>query len=127
MDDSTFCKIPFPINNIQVLLWTGKNENTAICSFIDSLTNQEFDKVARVVAQIDNMPHRYRHPEKFKILDGDIWEIKADNIRLACFWSLHDLIVFYGFRKKSQKWPRNDLSNMKGLFVSCKKDVDSKE
>jgi len=66
-----------------------------------------------VIRQIDSAPISYSHEHNFKLLEDKVWEFKfvSQRIRLASIWDPKPkhLVVFYGFEKKSQKWPKVPL------------------
>ena len=70
-----------------------------------------------VIRQIDSAPISYSHEHNFKLLEDKVWKFKfvSQRIRLASIWDPKPkhLVVFYGFEKKSQKWPKVHLENMR--------------
>ena len=103
--------------------------NCPIEEFLDSLSDQQAQKVTwvlRLVERIDIVPIQY-----LKKLDGteDIWEIRAqfggNNYRLLGFFDGGRLIILTnGFSKKTQKTPMNEIEKairiMKEYFESKK-------
>jgi hypothetical protein len=78
------------------------------------------------IRQIDSAPMTYSHEYNFKLLEDKVWEIKfvSQSIRLACIWDSRpkNLVVFYGFEKKSQKWPKVHLENMRTQMAKYLKE-----
>ncbi len=72
-------------------------------------------KLVAVLKAINTKPLTYSHDEKFKRLERRVWEIKIGQIRLACVWDPKpiNLIAVYGFNKKTDRWPRRHLKNMR--------------
>jgi phage-related protein len=73
--------------------------------FIKSLTEPERLKIAHVLKQLLDTG-RVWNVERFKKLEGQIWEIKADHNRLLCFQSGKCWVLTNGFRKDTQKTNR---------------------
>ncbi len=73
------------------------------------------DKLIAVLRAIDTRPLTYSHGEKFKRLEKGVWEIKIGQIRLACVWDPKplNLIAVYGFNKKTDKWPKQHMKNIR--------------
>ena len=88
------------LSNICFLIWGSESARTQVYSFIDDMKDSELDKLESLLMAIDTKPHVFQHEHKFKKLEGDIWEIKIHQIRIACYWKGNDLIAFYGIRKK---------------------------
>jgi len=104
--------------NFWFVIDEGEEHKTEIYRFIDGLTLDEWKKIVRVLDAINTNPMTYTHPEKFKPLEGKIWEIKQHEIRIACYWQIRGelLVGIYGLRKKVNKWPKNEMDNAKGWY-----------
>ena len=84
-------------------------------AFLDTLPGKDAQKVTwvlRLVEEIERPPESY-----FKKLvnTDDIWEVRArigrNAYRLLCFHHQERLVVLTnGFRKKTQKTPRNEIT-----------------
>ena len=88
---------------------------------------RNLDKLVAVLQAINTRPLTYSHYEKFKRLERGVWEIKIKQIRLACVWDpkpLH-LIAVYGFNKKTDRWPRQHLENMRKQRIAWCREGDS--
>ncbi len=90
---------------------------TQAYKFLDQeLENDKIsNKLESVLRAIDTNPKGYTHPQKFKHLEKDVWEIKIKSLRIACVWDpkADYLIGIYAFNKRSNKWPKQDLENMR--------------
>jgi hypothetical protein len=116
--------------------WTGKNVKFHLFSkengrsqIIDllkkDLTEILSKKLISALKAIDNEPLMFSHEQKFKPLEGEVWEIKFGQWRIACLWDPkpYKLIGFYAYIKQRQDWPKTELQNMryqKELYLSSK-------
>lgn len=50
-----------------------------------------------------------KNGQKFKRLDGPIWEFKAHQIRIPCFQDGSAWVLTHGFIKKSDRAPRSEI------------------
>ncbi len=81
-----------------------------------------------VLKAINTKPLTYSHDEKFKRLERRVWEIKIGQIRLACVWDPKpiNLVAIYGFNKKTDRWPKQHLENMRqqrDLYFRVRKQI----
>jgi hypothetical protein len=89
------------------------------------MKDSELDKLESLLMAIDTKPHVFQHEQKFKKLEGDIWEIKIHQIWITCYWKGNDLIAFYGIRKKTTQWSKKDLQQARKQFVGAKADLEN--
>ena len=83
--------------------------------FIDTLPQAEQKKIIALLkrAADHGLP---KNEEKFKKLQDDLFEFKADQVRLICFFDKGKLIILtHGFLKKSQKTPKTEVEKAKRL------------
>lgn len=97
---------------------TEAGKQTKVFEFVCKNFNKQIvKKLTHTLNAIDSDPMRFSHEQKFKHLEGDVWEIKflKEGIRIACLWENDKslLIGFYAFKKESNKWPPNELVNMR--------------
>ena len=96
--------------------------------FIDSMEEEEKIKILALFDLLGNERGRILNGEKFKKLDGDIYEFKSSQIRLACFTGKgYSYNLIYGFRKKDNKWPKKHLSNMKRNHRTFKEEEEKQK
>lgn len=74
--------------------------------FINSLTPDEKLKFAQILQQLLDTGKVW-NVERFKKLEGPIWEMKAYHNRLLCFKSGNCWVLTNGFRKDTQKTKRS--------------------
>ena len=90
---------------------------TQVYKYLDNrLTDKLISKkIISILNAINSDPIRYVHPQKFKHLEDDVWEIKIKSLRIACIWDTkpHSLIAIYAFDKKQNRWPKQELINMR--------------
>lgn len=60
-----------------------------------------FDRMAQT-GKINNR-------EKFKKVEGDIFEFKKFQIRIGCFQVTRTWFLTHGFTKKQDHWPKSEL------------------
>ena len=100
-------------------LWVYGTEHykTQVYQFLEEHQEKIQKRLEVVIRQIDSAPMTYSHEHNFKHLEDKVWELKfvSQSIRCACIWDpkAKHLVVFYGFEKKSQKWPKVHLENMR--------------
>lgn len=100
------------INQVSFLVWGNSFQNTKIYKFMDKkLDKKNIDKIIGVLGYIDQTFPTCSHEKKFKHLVDDLWEIKSEQIRIACIWENTSLIALYGIIKKRDAWPNQELKN----------------
>lgn len=113
--------------NYRFRVYGTETLNTQVRNFLDSILVDKkiMRKLIAVLNAINTDPLLYSHEEKFKHLEKDVWEIKINSIRIACLWDKkpHNLIAFYGFKKKRQKWSTNNLDAMRSEKLKYKRSV----
>lgn len=77
--------------------------------FINQLEQGEQAKIISLLEYTGNYgPPKNR--EKFKKLEGAIWEFKSYQVRLLCFFDTGAvIIVTHGFRKKQTRTPKGEI------------------
>jgi len=53
---------------------------------------------------------RIDNRQKFKKVDGEIFEFKCFQIRIGCFQQGRTWFLTHGFVKKQDKWPKSELA-----------------
>ena len=100
---------------------------TQILEFLDVVLEDEKEqkKVLSILEAINSNPMQYCHNEKFKPLEGKVWEIKSKQLRIACIWypKPKKLVAIYGFMKKTDKWPKKHLDNMRTQYDAYLKEM----
>jgi hypothetical protein len=88
-----------------------------LSSYLDGRTNK---KLVSVLNAINTDPLMYSHEQKFKHLEGDVWEIKIKSLRIACTWDPkpRNLIAVYAMIKDRPKWSKQDIENMRKQLAS---------
>jgi phage-related protein len=76
--------------------------------FVKNLTQAEQIKLSHVLQRLIDTGKVWNE-EKFKKLEGAIWEIKADHNRLLCFNHKNCWFLTNGFKKDSQKTKRTHI------------------
>lgn len=57
--------------------------------------------------------------EKFKKIGGDLYEFKAGQLRMPCFFdSKNRIVVTHGFRKKADDIPPSEITRAEGVSES---------
>ncbi|ORC35745.1 hypothetical protein B4O97_08900 [Marispirochaeta aestuarii] len=104
-------------DNFGFRVFGKENATTQVYEFMDrEFGNEKYrKKLISVLNAINSNPMFYSHPEKFKPVEDDVWEIKIKPYRIACIWDSkpYNLVAVYGFKKDKRKWPKKDLENMR--------------
>ncbi len=83
--------------------------------YINALQPSDQDRIESLLERtVDHgLPH---NEEKFKKLEGKLFEFKSHQDRLLCFFHGRGvLIVTHGYRKKQDKAPRSEIKRAKAL------------
>lgn len=78
--------------------------------FLESseVTDTEQARIERVCKQLAQVG-RVNNRELFRKEDGEIWGIKAHQIRIGAFQVGRTWFLTHGFRKKQDRWPPAEL------------------
>ncbi|MCY4644616.1 MAG: type II toxin-antitoxin system RelE/ParE family toxin [Bacteriovoracales bacterium] len=97
--------------------------------FIDGLTEEEQNLIMALLNLLGDQKGRLS-TIKYKCLNinicGMVYEFKIRQIRIACFTRPdYNYNLIYGFKKKTNQWPKKHMSNMR---ANCKlfKEVEEK-
>lgn len=84
------------------------------------------NKLTGVLQAINTNPLIYQHQEKFKRIEGEVWEVKIHAVRIACVWDKKpdSLVAIYAFDKKSDKWKKKDLIKMRNEKAKYERQGD---
>jgi|ERR1035437_1378762 hypothetical protein len=85
-----------------------KNGSRPAEDFIRGLNNADKPKVAHLFMVIA-ATGVIRNPQKFKKLEGKIFEFKSHQIRIACFQVRHTWFLTNGFFKDQDDWPSGEV------------------
>ncbi|MBI5289956.1 MAG: type II toxin-antitoxin system RelE/ParE family toxin [Chloroflexi bacterium] len=102
--------------HVQIIVRNGRSE---VADFIDGLPiriQQKLTVLVERIAESQNGPFDIRNDQKFKRLEENLYELKADYVRLLCF--LHGnrvIIVTNGFLKKTRRAPSQELARARTL------------
>ena len=80
-----------------------------VTEFIDSLEETDQKKIIALLSYTaeNGTPS---NPEKFRKLEGGIWEFKSHQVRILCFFDKGRIIIMtHGFLKKRGKTPRGEI------------------
>jgi hypothetical protein len=83
--------------------------------FVKGLTEAEQVKLSRILQKLIDTGKVWNE-EKFKHLDGPIYEMKSDENRLLCFQTGNCWVLTNGFKKDSQKTWRNYIALAKTIM-----------
>lgn len=99
----------------KIIFFISESGDSPIADFLDELSSRQAQKltwVMQLVEELEKIPKQY-----FKKLTNtdDIWEIRAqlgsDIFRVLGFFDdEHQFIVTNGFKKKTEKTPKNEIS-----------------
>jgi len=94
-------------------VWLLTNEEENRCraeEFLMGLQTGDFNKLLPIMKRVDTNPS-YRHQERFKHLQGPVFEFKSHRHRLFCFQTDRGFICTDGMKK--QKNNRTRVSDTK--------------
>lgn len=98
-------------------LWGTEKRPTDVFKYVErSFDEKEGNRLATILEMINTSPYTFQHPYKFKQLESDVWELKfRSGNRIACIWENDHtcLVGFYGFMKKDDKWPKDQMRRMR--------------
>lgn len=87
--------------------------------FIDELERPTIAKLWRMIGLLDNYRHRLTMPYS-KMVDRNLYELRVkgkQEVRIMYTFKDDDIILFYGFIKKSQKIPGQQLRTIYQKFL----------
>jgi hypothetical protein len=76
--------------------------------FIQSRDPSDQAKLAALFRRLADFG-RIDNRQKFKKVEGDIFEFKSFQIRIGCFQSGRTWFLTHGFVKKQDRWPKSEL------------------
>ncbi len=89
-----------------------------MCEFIDDLEGADQKKIMALLQRAAD----YGPPnnvEKFKKVEGNIWEFKSFQVRILCALVGRNVIILtHGFTKKKDKTPPNEIEKAKELLIA---------
>jgi phage-related protein len=100
------------------ILYSGKEYDVSAitvdgrCYVIEFIEQLELDEQAKLLSLLERTADYGppRNTEKFKKLEGDIWEFKSYQVRILCFFDRGQIIIAtHGFKKKRDKTPKREI------------------
>jgi phage-related protein len=89
--------------------------NSPAQEFLDQLAEADQQKLAALFARMAD--HGVvTNEEKFKKLEGAIWEFKSSQIRIPCFQDGRAWVLTHGFLKKKQKAPKREIERAERIM-----------
>jgi len=86
-----------------------RNGHALAKEFVDGLSESDRAKVSTLFERMAALGE-IRNGQKFKQVDGAIFEFKSFQIRIGCFRVRNSWLLTHGFIKKQDKWPRAELT-----------------
>lgn len=115
----------------KVYYYISASGENPVKSFIESLTEKQARKIARVISYIEGYGLITAIPHIKKLTGTPLWEIRIlgqDNIRVLYASVLSNSVLFvHGFIKKSQQTPKKEIKTaLERLhdWLSYKKEID---
>jgi len=107
------------ILNFEVRLFSPDGVNSPVLDYLDDLADISEEAHIKCVDQILNLPSlifvRHKSVKAFKIKDYSLFELKIQhkNNTFSFFFIMEkpNVIVVYGFTKKTQKTEQKDIKN----------------
>lgn len=96
----------------EVIFYKDKRDNPPLIKFLDSLQAKESAKIARSIDLLEEYGLALGIPH-IKKIEQNLWELRiifGGNI-FRIFFSIMQMkiVLLHGFRKKTQKTPRNEI------------------
>jgi phage-related protein len=89
------------------------NETSPVFEFIESLSEKAQAKVFRTIDLLAEYGLQLREPHVKKLTGTSLWELRVlgeDSIRVFYIVAENSqLLMLHGFKKKSQKTPKNEI------------------
>ncbi len=76
--------------------------------FVESLSDSDQDKVTNLFQRLANLGE-IGNREKFKLLEGKIWQFKSYQIRIPCFQDGRSWVLTHGFIKKQDAASKSEI------------------
>jgi phage-related protein len=107
------------ILDFEVRLYSPDGVNSPVVDFLDELSEVSEDLHIKCVDNILNLPEmifiKHKNIKSFKIKKYTLFELKIryknDAFRFFFIMEKPDIIVLYGFTKKTQKTEKKDIKN----------------
>ena len=85
-----------------------RNGDALAEKFIDSLSEEERAKVGALLERMA-VSGLIANRQKFKKVEGHIFEFKCFQIRIGCFQVQRSWLLTHAFVKKKDNWPKSEL------------------
>jgi hypothetical protein len=93
-----------------------RNKTLPAEEFYDGLPLSDQAKVMSLFRRMAEAG-RIINREKFKQVEGDIFEFKSFRARISCYRDGNSWYLLHGFDKKGDKWPEGQLIRARNLLV----------
>lgn len=91
------------------------NGKSQVVDFISALQPKDQAKISALIDLVATMGPPQNNT-KFKKLDGDLYELKAYQTRIACFFASGSrFFLVLGITKKQDRWKTSDLEKAKNM------------
>jgi hypothetical protein len=88
--------------------------------FIDGLPAPDRNKLLALLKRAADMgPMNINDGEKFKKLEGLLFEFKVFQIRMPCFYKGRSLVLTHGFKKKKDHTPPSEIERALRIMKEC--------
>jgi hypothetical protein len=107
---------------LKIIVWAVSSDG--LCPAKDFFEALEERDQAKLQTLFEMMASQGRivNREKFKKIVGELYEFKAGQLRMPCFFdSKNRIVVTHGFRKKADDIPPGEIKRAEGVW----KDYDS--
>jgi hypothetical protein len=95
--------------NITVVAALIGNQECPLFDFLEELSANEVEKAMKLFYRVSNY-HPVVNTEKYKKVQGDLYELKPDNSqRIFCFQRGKKLVLANGYKKKTDKLDMNEV------------------
>ncbi len=113
-----------------ITLATQQDGTSIFDNFIEELNVAEQTKLLALLKRAADMgPRNINDGEKFKKLEGDLFEFKSFQTRVPCFYDGRKIVLTHGYKKKQDKTPRREIDRalrIKQEYESSKLGQSSK-
>lgn len=99
---------------LTIVLAITRNKRCPAGEFLEGLNRKDLAEVEALLMRLADRG-QIRNTEQFRKEAGEIWALKAGQVRIACFRVREYLVLTHGFMKKQQKWPDEQLERAKRI------------
>jgi Phage derived protein Gp49-like (DUF891) len=103
-----------------IQLAVQRDGTSLAAKFIDELATPDRNKLLALLKRAADIgPVNINDGEKFKKLEGVIFEFKVFQIRVPCFYNGRSVVLTHGFKKKKDRTPPTEIARALRIMKEC--------